>query len=292
MKMKTVSKWLAFVMVALMFVTLMPMAVRPATAANPDTTDWIPDQMVSADTSRNDRNPSIATDSNRQLYVAYEHYNSTYSKYEIKVAKSTDGGTSWTVIHTKSDTYHNLYNPSIAVDPYYNYIYVVYEHARTSTNYDIWLERYVGGTWYTEWMDNDADDDRLPGITVEYDKFSNNYVYVAYERRESWYDIDIMFARSTNHGDTWTRSALIDTPADRVRQPSITYAEGYIYVAYNRENHIDLSRSTNRGYSWSYHYNVSSLTGCSEPSIVATHGGGVVMVALRMEKRHTVQLQH
>ena len=55
------------------------------------------------------------------------------------MAKSTDGGVTWTVnVYPKLSNY-NLRVPSIAVDPYYNYVYVAYEREFTATDHDIIL---------------------------------------------------------------------------------------------------------------------------------------------------------
>ena len=139
--MKTGSKISTFLLVTIALAALMPIVVSPVSAANPNTR-WIPDQMVSSDTTNDDRRPSITTGAYRNLYAAYEHYNSGTSKYEIKVAKSTDGGTTWSVIWTTIGlTSYNLYNPSIAAEPYKHpnleYLYVVYEREVSSNNYDI-----------------------------------------------------------------------------------------------------------------------------------------------------------
>ena len=93
--------------------------------------------MVSDDTVNFEKCPSITTGKNNNLYVAYEHYNPTTTKTEIKVAKSIDGGTRWSVIHTTSQPSYFLLNPSIAADPYTDDLYVVYEREYSSTDYDI-----------------------------------------------------------------------------------------------------------------------------------------------------------
>ena len=289
--MKTNSKGFAYVLVVIMLTTLL-MAVSPAFAnqsedteveieANPDTTTWLPDQKASSTTST-EKNPSIATDGSNNLWVAYENYNTSTLTYEIKVARSTDGGVSWTVMHTKTLSGYNLYRPSIAVDVYYDIVYVVYERMFSSTDYDIWLERYDYTGWYTEYVDNSGTNDHNPTIVCEYDQGSNNYVYIVWERLVTTSDIDLVFAKSTDKGDTWTQNVLYST-TNLAHQPSMAYADGVIYVSFRYGNStfgdIYTGRSTNRSVSWATYNTDRSSSDCSHPSVTATHGGGVVMVA-------------
>jgi len=71
-------------------------------------------------------------------------------------------------------------------------------------------------------------------VASEYQYASNNYVYVAFEYVNDYNDRDLMFAKSTDHGETWHRITLIGggPDFDVYASPSITTAEGYVYVAY------------------------------------------------------------
>jgi hypothetical protein len=285
----------------IVLVAFLLMAVNPATAtippksavgdvtpaANPVTTDWIPDQKLPA-TAQTERHPSIATAGNGSLFAAYEYYNTGIGKTEIEVARSNDGGVSWSAVLYQSSAY-DLHYPSIAVDPYLNWVYVVYEREFSSTDYDIHLIRYNGTGWYLEYLDSSgANNDHSPSIVCEYNYGLSNDLFVTWERRESDQDIEIIFAKSTDHGDTWTKSALTSHGVgETCSQPSMTYAaSGKIYISYIDNDQItglynvSLLRSNNEGTSWTNQLiTVFETHDVREPSIAATHGGGLVVVA-------------
>jgi len=279
--MKTSSKIGTLLLVIAFLMALMLMAVTPAFAddadekveieANPVATEWIPDQKVSL-TNQNDYFPSIASIGG-DLWVAYEHYNTTTGYYDIHVTKSTDGGITWTLMRAKSYSGYSLRQPSIAIDVYRNWIYVAYERVYSSTDYDIWLDRYNGTGWYTELVDNSgATNDQNPTIVCEYDQYGSNDVYIVWERRVSSTDIDLVFANSSTYGDSWSQSNLYLT-TNLAHQPSMAYAQGYIYVAFRIGNSTDgsiyLRRSINGGETWGTYSVESYSADCSEPSVAS-----------------------
>ena len=293
--MKTNFKAFAYVFVAIMLTTLL-MAVSPAFAnqsedkeveieANPDITTWIPDQKVNP-TIENEKNPSIATDGNGVLWVAHDGYYQPTSSYGIWVASSSDGGVTWISRGGIVNTGFNRINPSIAIDPYYNYVYVVYEYAASSTNHDIRMLWFNGTHWDYVSIDNSANDDRSPQIVWEYDWGSTNYGFIVYERTAGS-DTDILFTRSTNHGNSWsTPIEIYDTPS-RETDASIAYGgNDNVYVAFaetqGTPTNISLARSINAGYNWIVENNIDSITAdnCYNPSVIATHPDDyLVMVA-------------
>ncbi|MDX1813724.1 MAG: sialidase family protein, partial [Candidatus Bathyarchaeia archaeon] len=259
-------------------------------AAAPDSTDWIPDQKVS-DTTQDDRYPSIATAGDGSLWVAYEHYSSASSSYVINVARSTDGGVTWTLKHT-IDLSKDVYKPSIAVDPYTNNVYVVYEYEYSSTDYDIWLDRSSEGGWYRESIDSSGSNDHSPSVACEYDYGSysaGNYVFVTWERRVSATCINLIFARSTDRGDTWSGYALTSySAAFEANEPSMTYAgDGRVYIAFRSYDGIEslynigLLRSDNEGASFGSIQVILTnwYEDLRQPTIAAIPGGTTVMAA-------------
>lgn len=260
---------------------------------------WISDRLVYDETVG--RRPSMATDSEGNLYIAYEWYNTYYGVYGIRVVESTDGGDTWSIIHgVSSDTYDYLH-PSIAIDVYNDNIFVVYEREKAPGDHDILLDWRPRGsvTWTYKYIDNDADDDRYPSITCEYWRGASNYLYISYEYLYSSDDRDLMFAKSTDDGETWDVKKLrgespVDPPPYNEYvfcQTSITTTRGsdgkdYIYIAYKwGEDYITaydiyVLKSTDRGSTWT---NQKVLDESSRnkmwPSIAATHGGGTVVIA-------------
>lgn len=160
-----------------------------------------------------------------------------------------------------------------------------------------------GETWDLVAVDADDDNDRYPSITSEYWWGSQNWLYISYERHvfkdAGWYKHrDLMFAKSTNHGETWLITLLRGTGEENVyHQSSITATHGsdgndYIYVAYTKGNetyvspyiapyylYVDVSRD--HGSSWTqklvYDGHIEEEM-IYYPSIAATHGGGTVLV--------------
>ena len=301
------NKWIVIAFISILLSTIV-MTAKPATATVPDklvsedltpaaapvSTDWIPDQKVSG-TSRDELHPSIATAGDGSLWVAYEYSNTINSKYDIVVSKSTDGGVTWTVSYTKTSSNNNLQAPSIAVDPYTNYVYVAYQFESSGTDHDIYLLRYDGISWSTIIVDNIITDDYSPTIACEYNMGTaggGNYVFITWERKVNSQDIELMFARSTDHGNTWSVNPLTNHGTGKLtHQPSMTFTSGTsgnrIYIAYRENDQIGglykicLLTSSNEGFSFGAPQDITPFrtNNVREPSITATHGGAVVVAA-------------
>ena len=276
---------------------LLSSLIMTANSANPESTDWIPDRQITSITVGQANRPSIATAGDGSLWVAFQLYNTATSCYDIRVAKSTDYGLNWLSIYTYSIGY-NLRVPSIAVDPYTNYVYVAFEREFTATDHDIALLRYTGTAWSQIWVANDNNDDFSPSITCENDMGDHpsggNYVFLTWERRiESQDYVGLMFARSTDGGATWGTAIAVANHgyAIRTEQPSMAFASGpaghCIYIAFRYRgtdgisNKICVVRSTDEGGSFLVFQDVTPyITNVlREPSIAAVHGGSVVVVA-------------
>lgn len=238
--------------------------------------------------------PSMTTDSEGWLYVAYEHYNSATGYYDIGVSYSIDSGVSWGQIYDLSWS-NNLRYPSIAIDVGDgDNLYVAFEREWTSNDHDIFVLRRIGSTWSTSPVANVlGSDDRYPSITSEYQYGVNDRQYISYEYVYSYDDRDLMFAQSQDDGATWSKQKLHGNwPDGNVHsQTCITTARGsdgndYIYIAYKwgassaSAYDVVLDKSSNRGMSWTQQWicDESSRTK-NWPSIAATRGGDVVVVA-------------
>jgi hypothetical protein len=99
-----------------------------------------------------------------------------------------------------------------------------------------------------------------------------------------------MFAKSTNHGATWSVKKIRgDFPDYDVRtQTCITNAEGTLYLAYRWGADygsictICVDYSNDFGNSWASVADIDGLPNdCSFPSVAATHGGSTVVIAFQ-----------
>jgi hypothetical protein len=255
---------------------------------------WVADRLVYP-SDEPDRSPSMATDSNGYLYVVFEHYDRLAELYKIIVSRSTDGGDTWSKLVSWSST-KEIGHPSMAIDPYDDSIYIAYQREYADGDYDIFATVYRPTTGWQFWIevDADADNDRFPSITSEYWRGSYNRQYIAYENFNTNGNMDLMFAKSIDHGETWSVKTLRGEGEGGVYvRPSITVARGsdgqsYTYIAYGQggslyyEWYLYVDISNDGGSSWTQkrvfdgRYDFVTV---HRPSIVATHGGGTVVVA-------------
>ena len=256
---------------------------------SPLSSNWTKERLVNSDQDSLDHKVTMATDSNGSMYVAFAD-RSLFNKTDIFVRKSSDGGATWNPLIGVWD-YHDLGHPSIAIDPYSNEIYVAFEREWALNDHDIFVLRSVNETWEIIPVANIAgQDDRFPSITCEYQFGSSNWQYISYEYVYSNDDRDLMFAKSTDNGATWSVKKLHGSwPDGNVHaQTSITNAEGTIYIAYKWGAdygslcEIRVDRSTDFGDTWTQFSDVDGLPNdCQYPSIAATHGGDVVVVGFQ-----------
>jgi len=251
---------------------------------------WTPDRLVAADASGT-YIPAMATDSNGHLWMAVECRETSGQTQGIRLMESTDRGATWTEI---SSTYpgYPLRSPDIAIDPYTNIVYTVYARQFSDDDSDIWYGIYTpgAGAVWDQVIDNDSDYDYNPSITCEYQYGTSNYLYVSYTCMNTLDDMDLMFARSTDHGGTWVTSKIHGgSDTDVYDESDITNADGRVYLAYSHsadfgpedgESDIWVDWSTSYGSTWTQVKVVdNSPRKVFSPSLAATHGGGTVMMA-------------
>ena len=166
---------------------------------------------------------------------------------DILVSRSTDNGASWTP--------PAALNSNAATDGGYD------QHPQVTTD--------GSGNWVAVWGSNDT-----LGSTIEND----------------W---DILVARSTDNGATWTAPAALNTNADTDSgwdtRPQVTTDGGGNWVAAWESNEnlaggigedfdILVARSTDNGASWTYpaalHTNAPTTWGADSFPQVTTDGGG------------------
>lgn len=257
---------------------------------SPLETNWRIGKQVNSDNDFLDNKVSMATDSNGYLYAAYDDWYPAGSVYAIFVKRSTDGGETWSDFKNLY-RYKSCHNPAITIDPYDNRIFVAYEFEYSSSDYDIYCWVYAPGIIDSHIaVDTDSGNDRSPSITSEYQYGSANWQYISYEYIYSYNDRDLMFAKSTNHGATWSVKKLRgDFPDWDVRTHTcITNAEGTLYLAYRWGADygsictICVDYSADFGNSWASVADIDGLPNdCSFPSVAATHGGSTVVIAFQ-----------
>ena len=256
---------------------------------------WVEDREVSNEPiAVREHRPSMTTDSNGDLYVAYEHYDPNSELYEIHVSKSMDNGETWGYLGGVYDVDNNLGYPSIAIDVGdNNNIYVAFEREWTSTDHDVFVLRYVGSIWGISSVANVLNsDDRYPSITSEYQSGTVDQQYISYEYVYSYDDRDLMFAKSDDDGATWSIGKLHGWWDGNVHcQTSIATTRGsdgndYIYIAYkwgadySTAYDVVIDKSSDRGDTWTQQWICDeSSRNKNWPSITATHGGGTVVIA-------------
>jgi len=167
---------------------------------------WTFDSLVYNDAVNEESWPSMETDNNGTVYVAYQHYNSGFGKEEIHVSRSIDAGRTWSLFHTIAGS-HSLLHPSMAIDPYDNKLYIAYEEEISYSQHDIICSYYepLQG-WSSVIVDNDVENDRFPSIASDFSFGSGNYQYISYELVHDYDHRDIKVAKSTDHGYSWNNT--------------------------------------------------------------------------------------
>lgn len=215
------------------------------------------------------------------LYVAYARWVSAASRYEGALARSFNRGATWSLWWWFNWGGHHIRNPSLVVNAYNNTVFIATERYPTAggdSEIDVW--RFAPGHWEVHSVDNDADDDRYPSLTIEY-SWITNWLFVSYERVVTSDDRDLYVARSTNWGVTWTTTLLRGTGLDTTvyTQSDIAYAQGNVYIAYRHstdyatDGHIDVTYSTNYGGTWTHKVAISGPIDASWPSIAGSRAG-------------------
>ncbi len=111
----------------------------------------------------------------------------------------------------------------------------------------------------------------------------DNTIYVVYDKYDNPGDYDIWYATSTDHGDTWSKSGLVDTACIST-SPKIAIRGNALHIVWNdkRDNgtfQVYYKESINKGLSWSEDKQVTNTTdGCSMPFLAADSNNVVHIV--------------
>jgi hypothetical protein len=208
-------------------------------------------------------NPSIAIDSQDNIYVVWHDY--TPGESEIFLKKSTTGGTSWTQKRLSWNS-GGSYIPKIAIDSQDN-IYVVW-YDNTPGNGEIFLKKSTNGgtSWTQKQLTWNSEYSLAPSIAID----SQDNIYVVWYGYKSG-DYEIFLKKSTTGGTSWTQKRLTWNLGDSL-EPSIAIdSQDYIYVVWEDETpgneEIFLKKSTNGGTSWTQKRLTRNSGGSYVPSI-------------------------
>lgn len=271
-----------------------------AVAESGETTGAI-DPLFAGDVLVADEDPTVeghpdmaCTDSGR-CYLTFEGMND----FCVYVYRSLNGGLSWSPMLSSCGGAGDMHDPSIAVpEVTEDYLYWVYEHEELNR---IRLVRYDlnTGEWLEFTVASNALGVRRPRIVTDNREYGDYYLYVTYISGTLLATGDdvapqdayqVMVARSTDKGATWTNQTSLFIPdfADPQPRPDIAYGGGTVYVTWDEEvlgpsteRNVHLARSTNFGASWGADVDLTagSSQSCFDPRVAAIQGGDEVLVA-------------
>ena len=259
---------------------------------------WIPDVPVAADPVHSERNPSLTTAADGDLYMAFD--SDVSGSRGIYFTRSSDGGLTWSSPVVVADTASDEVTPSITQDPDSGRVFVAYElgtsgatpiHAAYSDDLVTWNDRVVlpCGVICVR-----------PRIVSEYWNGPNNVVYVALSGRLSTNDWNTAVARSTNQGDSWTwyESGLgmtdvrylpdiaVQKGSDGVDRVFVTYRGGTTFPGIDAY----VEWSSNHGISWATR--ASWFSNVAGPiAIAAAHDGTSLLLAYNTSSPQLVWAQ-
>jgi hypothetical protein len=220
---------------------------------------WTPDVQVDDGTKSSKGSPVVCVSVNGYIYVVWED-GRPYDDSDIYFARSTDGGETWTDpnIRVNDDPSSYQHCPSMVIDLWGD-IYVAYDCQADGGYSRIYLVKSSDGgeSWsrpHIQVDDNRPGDHYLPELAVD----QGGTIYASW----SWRGGDhILFAKSTDGGDTWSRPSIqVDFAPNNYFWndfSSIAVDEaGNIYVSWDAYNHEDAEPdvffgvSTDGGYTW------------------------------------------
>lgn len=254
---------------------------------------WLTNRIVVNESSfRIRENPVLAVDQNGVLYAAWQSRRYRSDDYDIYVARSSDGGNSWSekVKVNDDDGSTAQHDPSLAVDAN-GTVMVTWEDHRHN-NSDIYAATSTDGgqSWSANVQvnqDSDLGAEHDPTLVVD----ANGVFYVVWWEQRS--DTAIYLARSRDKGVTWQAHGLVNDEGVAVGQynPSLAVdTNGHLYVVWEDSRHgysdIYFSRSTDEGDSWGADVKVNQDTGWPYQyyPTVGVDANGRVIVAWQDER--------
>ena len=235
--------------------------------------------------SRGDGFPQVTTDGEGNwvaVWFSFENPGGVWADEYIQAARSTDNGATWTdpaalTTNATTDSAWWDQNPQLATDGAGNWVAVWFTEDRLnrtiSDDHDILMARSTdsGATWTAVAPLNtnavpDRGNDYVPQVTTD---GAGNWVAVWYSYEKPGggisEDHDLLVARSTDNGATWTDPANLNTNAatdsgiDQYPQMATDGAGNWVVVWQSNESldgtigtdwDLLVARSTDNGATW------------------------------------------
>jgi hypothetical protein len=242
---------------------------------------WTPDIQVDDSTKSSKGPPAVCVGASDRIYVVWDDWR-PYDDSDIYFSRSTDGGETWTNpdIRVNDDPSSYQSSPSMVADPWGS-LYVAYDNHPDGEYAHIYLVKSTDGgdTWsrpHVQVDDGRSGNHYVPELAVGQD----DTIYASW----SWWGGDhILFAKSTDGGETWSRPSIrVDySPSSYFwnDRSSIAADEASnIYVTWEAWNYGDsypdvfFGMSTDGGQTWtnpSVRVNDDTAWSQDRPSITA-----------------------
>jgi hypothetical protein len=271
---------------------------------------FLPDVQVNIDPGNliDDFGPAIAVSRTGVIYVAW---NGDETTKQIVVARSTDGGVTFSPAVPVNDAVayppsFSVYQPDIALDADDN-VYVVWHDYRAwvddyayTSPIDVYMDKSTdgGATWGTDVLVSTNSTGSYPWHFQPYiaiDANSGN-VYVSFTDYDRYYPVgdygDVSFSRSIDGGAAFQPRIRVDDTPDSLlvvqefSSVAVDAVSGDVFVAFEdgRGSGTDIyaAPSTDSGVTFSANVrvNVDTTSIQEQPTVTVDHSGGVFVAWL------------